>query len=253
MILLTTLAIGREYLDFYRKNFMESHEDYAKRCGYDFHVITYYPEAPFMTMEYPTSYTTISFHKLLVCSQEWSEKYEMILFVDADILISKDAPPLHTAIEYGEKIGIVDEFSQPTYLKRIGIQKNMGWETSGQEYYSLCGLNLNSDHILNTGVLVLQPQKHRAFLESIFEKYIQFAEEHPRGFIFEQTVISYELITQNNYVLLPNKFNTIWALYKWDDPSSNLVDLFKQSWFLHFAGRVDIEKAASLYNSSFKE
>jgi lipopolysaccharide biosynthesis glycosyltransferase len=246
MILLVTLAIGREYLELYQQKFMSSHEQYAKKHGYDFQVLTYYPEAPFMKEDYPKNYTTISFHKILVCSQEWSEQYDKIIFIDADILINKDAPPIHNFLEFGDKIGVVDEFAQPSCADRIAIQKNMGWETSSQEYYRLCGLDMDSPTVINTGLLVFQPKKHRKLLEDIFQKYIHTCENHPRGFIFEQTVISYELLKQNAFVLLPSAFNTIWALYKWNTPSLDLHPFFRKTWFLHFAGKIDIEKVEAL-------
>jgi hypothetical protein len=121
-VLLITLAIGSEYYAFYRSTFMKSQENYAKKHGYDFHVVTHFPEAEFMTENYPKNRSTITMHKILVCSQEWSDSYDMIIFIDADILIHPDSPPLHSYMDYGEKIGIVDEFSQPTPEKRIALQ-----------------------------------------------------------------------------------------------------------------------------------
>jgi len=245
-VLLITLAIGSEYYAFYRSTFMKSQENYAKKHGYDFHVVTHFPEADFMTENYPKNRSTITMHKILVCSQEWSDSYDMIIFIDADILIHPDSPPLHSYMDYGEKIGIVDEFSQPTPEKRIALQAKNGWETSATEYHALCGLHLETPHALNTGVLVFQPKYHRNFLEKIFKKYIQFCDRHPRGDIFEQTAIGYELQKNQCFTLLPNKFNTLWAIHKWDNPELNLKEFFDTTWFLHFAGKVDLDKISRL-------
>ena len=46
--------------------------------------------------------------------------------------------------------------------------------------------------------------------------------------------------------LLPNKFNTLWAIYKWETPELNLKEFFDTTWFLHFAGKVDMEAIPSL-------
>lgn len=245
-VLLVTLAIGTEYLRFYKETFLKSQETYAEKYGYDFHVITYFPEANFMKEEYPKNRATITLHKILVCSQEWSDAYDMIIFIDADILIHPDSPAIHNYMDYGEKIGIVDEFSQPTLEKRIELQKKNGWETSATDYHALCGLQLETLHALNTGVLVLQPKKHKVFLEQIFKKYIFHCDGHPRGDIFEQTAIGYELQKADCFTLLPNKFNTLWAIHKWDTPELNLEDFFKETWFLHFAGKVDLDKVHTL-------
>jgi hypothetical protein len=245
-VLLTTLAIGSDYYAFYRFTFMKSQEDYAKRCGYDFHVSTHFPEATFMKEEVPQTRGTLTMHKILVCSQEWSEKYDMIIFIDADVLIHKNAPPLHDYMDYKEKIGIVDEFSQPTPEKRIALQRKNGWETSATEYHALCGLQLETPHALNTGLLVLQPKHHRVLLEQIFKKYIQHCNGHPRGDIFEQTVIGYELQKAECFTLLPNTFNTLWAIHKWSTPELNLEEFYHTTWFLHFAGKVDLEALPTL-------
>jgi hypothetical protein len=246
MILLVSLAIGNEYLEAYKKTFLKSHEAYAKKCGYDFHVVTFFQEAPFLEQDYERSFLTISMQKILVCSQEWTDQYDTILFIDADVLIHPDAPPLHSAMDYGDKIGIVDEFSQPTREARVALQTRMGWETTGKEYYALCGLDLDCPYVLNTGVLVLQPKKHRPLLESIFKKYIEACKSHPRGFIFEQTVIGYELIQANSYILLPNSFNRLWALQAWTDGSTDLEEFFNQNYFLHFAGKIGLDRVPSL-------
>ena len=224
---------------------MKSQEAYAKRCGYDFHVMTHFPEVPFMG-NVPRNRGNVTMYKILVCSQEWQHEYEYIIFVDADILIHPNAPPIHNYIDLGDTIGIVDEYSQPTPEERIELQKNRGWETSARDYHSLCEFTLETPHVFNTGVLVLQPKKHRELLERIFQTYIYQCGLHPRGDIFEQTAIGYELQKANCFTILPNTFNTIWALYKWSNPTINLKEFFDSTWFLHFAGKVDLEAVPSL-------
>ncbi len=244
-VLLVTLAIGSEYYKFYKGTFMKSQETYAKRCGYDFHVMTHFPEVPFME-EFSQNRGNITMHKILVCSQEWSENYDFIVFVDADILIHPDAPPIHSFMHFGDTIGIVDEFSQPTPEKRAALQAKCGWETTATEYHALCNLHLETPHALNTGVLVFQPKIHREFLENIFKKYIHYCGIHPRGDIFEQTAIGYELQKAKCFTILPNKFNTLWSIHKWDNPELKLKDFFDTTWFLHFAGKGDLDAVPSL-------
>ena len=94
-VLLVTIAIGNQYLRQYELLFKTSQENYAKKCGYDFKVIT-----DFLDKDKDNKYnSTISFNKILVCSQEWSNNYDFIIFVDADILININSPPIHNYID----------------------------------------------------------------------------------------------------------------------------------------------------------
>ena len=65
--------------------------------------------------------------------------------------------------EFGDKIGIVDEYSQPTPLLRIQLQKQNKWEECASDYYKLAGFDILTEKVLNTGVLVMQPKKHADF------------------------------------------------------------------------------------------
>lgn len=243
-VLLTTLAIGYDYIQRYNKLFRKSHETYAVRNGYDFEVITRFLDEQ---SNYTGMMDTLTLNKILVCSSEYHQEYDMVIFIDADILIHRDAPPLHTFLDYTDKIGAVDEFAQPTSERRIALQKKLGFETSSKEYYALCGIDFDSPIVVNTGLLVFQPKKHKALLETIFNTYVSKCVGHPRGFIYEQSVIGYEIQKAGKLVCLPSKFNTIWALYHWENPEIELESFFQTTWFLHFAGSVDLDKVETLH------
>ena len=232
-VLLVTIAIGEKYLETYNKYYRISQENYAKKCGYDFKVCTDY------LYEHIKSPSTITFNKVLVCSQEWSNDYDFIIFIDADIYININSPPLHSIIDYTTKIGIADEFSQPTPNLRIEIQKALRFEDSAKKYYELADFDIDTIKVLNTGVLVLQPKYHKEYLENIFKTYVLKGISHKRGSsLYEQSAIGYCLQKDDMYVCLPNEFNTIWFYYKM--LYINIFDLFKQTYFLHFAGQTDI-------------
>jgi hypothetical protein len=240
-VLLVTIAIGEKYLSEYYQLFHKSQKAYAEKYNYDFKVIT-----DFLDKSYQ-HYSTISFNKILVCSQEWSANYDMIIFVDADILINPNAPPLHNYIDYGDCIGIADEYSQPSSERRINIQKRMGWETSATDYYKLAGFDLNTINVLNSGVLVMQPAKHAHFLKYIFHKYIQKSVANPRGFHYEQSCIGYELQMSNKFKIIDNKFNALWALMSLDNQENmDLQTYYNNNYFIHFAGRCDFHKISGL-------
>jgi hypothetical protein len=197
-VLLTTIAIGDNYLAEYKNLFYNSQKNYALKHGYDFKVITDFLDKNIKEK------STISFNKILVCSQEWSNAYDFIICIDADILINENSPPIHNYIDYGNCIGIINEYSQPSKERRLNIQRRMGWETSATDYYKLSECNIQTDKVLNTGVLVLQPKIHGDFLKNIYDKYVRKSILHKRGFHFEQSCIGYELQKENLYkVILP--------------------------------------------------
>jgi hypothetical protein len=236
-VLLVTIAIGEKYLTEYRNLFYESQKNYALKNNYDFKVITDFLDTNIKNNR------TISFNKILVCSQEWSKDYNFIIFIDADILININSPSIHNCIDYGDCIGIIDEYSQPSKERRLKIQKKNGWESSATDYYKLCGLDIQTDMVFNSGVLVLQPKIHKDFLQNIYNKYVKQSISHYRGFHFEQSCIGYEIQKEKIYKVLDNKFNAIWGLTKIDNIENISLDkYFNENYFIHFAGHIDYHK-----------
>lgn len=246
--LLVTIAIGEKYLNEYNNLFYESQKNYAVKNGYDFKVITEFLDKK---NQHDSS---ISFNKILVCNQEWSNNYDFIIFIDADILININSPPIHNYIDYEGFIGIIDEYSQPSKERRLKIQKKMGWETSAVDYYKLCDLDIQTDMVFNSGVLVLQPKIHADFLQYIYNKYVNKSKNHYRGFHFEQSCIGYELQKNNLYKVIDNRFNAIWSLTKYDNIENiTLNKYFNDNYFIHFAGHTDYDKVKNIeQKSTFK-
>ena len=241
IVILLTIAIGEKYLEEYNNLFYESQKKYALKNGYDFKVITEFLDKTIQDK------SSISFNKILVCNQEWSDKYDFIIFIDADILININSPPIHNYVDYGDFIGIIDEYSQPSKERRIKIQKKMGWENSATDYYKLCGLNIETNMVFNSGVLVLQPKKHKDFLQNIYNKYVIQSISHYRRFHFEQSCIGYEIQKANLFKVIDNKFNSIWSLTKLDNIENiTLKEYFNENYFIHFAGHTDYDKIKTL-------
>jgi hypothetical protein len=239
-ILLTVIAIGEKYVEEYNNLFRKSHEAYANKNGYDFKLITEY-----LDNTVKPTIGSILFSKFLVCSQDWSNDYDYIVFIDADIFININSPPIHLN-EFNGCIGIVDEYSQPTPELRIIFQQRHNWETSGSDYYKIHGnFNITTDKVLNAGLIVMQPSIHRKFLEELYNKYIKKAEDHPCGYHFEQCVLGYELHVNNLFKVLDNRFNAIWAIGR--HFGSTIEDYLNNNYFIHFAGHTDYHKVLYLY------
>jgi Exostosin family len=234
-VLLVAIAIGQQYLQKYNQIFRRSHEAYAKKHGYDFKVID-----QFIDPTYQSSPMSLFYQKMLVSDTN----YDFVIFIDSDILINITAPAIHLSVNFGDNIGIVDEYSQPTPDLRLKIQKMMGWETSAVDYYKLCGLDLDTKIVLNSGVLVIQPKKHMKLLEFVYKTYLPRSISHHRGPHYEQTSLGYELQTKSRFVLLNNRWNAIWALHK--TAGANLGEFFRNNYFIHFAGNTDINMAPNL-------
>jgi len=230
-VILVTIAIGEKYLTDYNNLYYESQKNYALKHGYDFKVITDFLDKTIKEK------STISFNKILVCNQEWSNDYDFVIFIDADILINIDSPAIHNYIDYEGCIGIIDEYSQPSKERRLKLQEKFGWEKTAVDYYKLCGFEIETDMVFNSGVLVLQPKKHSLFLQNLYNKYILKSISHRRGFHFEQSCIGYEIQKNNLFKVLDNKFNALWGLTKWENlENHSLNNFFNENYFIHFAG-----------------
>lgn len=208
-VCLVALAIGAEYLEYYNYLFRKSHEAYAKKHEYDFRVETDYLES-----RCPDK-ALCSLNKILVCSQPWSAEYDFIVFIDSDIYINISAPPIHSCMDFGDKIGIINEYDQLVGFEQYisAVRETLNWGTAS-EYYAKAGFTLDTKLMLNTGVLVMQPAKHGEFLRDVFDRHFRTCLTHPRGFHYEQAAIGYELQTRKMYTILPKKFNAIWYIQK---------------------------------------
>jgi hypothetical protein len=233
-IALVTLAIGDKYLEIYNILFRPSQEAYAKRHGYEFRVVTEYLDEDLLHK------SLISFQKALVFSQPWSKNYDFIIFVDADIYIRPDSPPIH--IFSGDKIAIVNEFAQPTKELRLALQARCGWETSGAAYYALCQMDLETDIVPNSGVILASPEIHGDYLRNIYEHYKELAIHHPRGFIYEQAAIGYCLVRDDMCICIPNEWNGLWMINKLINPDKELPEFISETYFTHLAGKFQYEK-----------
>jgi len=239
MNLLISLAIGKHYTNLYNELFYPSQKNYANKCGYDFKLIDH--KLP-NTIDHPDA---ISFDKILCFCQDWSMQYDKIIFVDADIFINPDSPPIDMVCD-DDYISVIDEWNQPNSTDRIKVQRKMGWETSATDYYRLAGFDITTTRGINTGVIVANPKKYGSFFQQIYNTYAQYSPGHPRNFHFEQSAIGYQLQKNNICKYLDNRYNAIYAIYKYDNPTVDLVEFVQNNFFTHFAGKFALDKVCDL-------
>jgi len=207
------VCIGQKYLKDFEETFKPSIVAYAQKYGYDVRVFDNY-----LGKRHPDC---ISFEKCLVPSQLM--EYDCVVLMDADIYITKYAPPIHTLLS--NKIGMIDEACQIS----PELYKNFFGYTP-IEYYKRMGFDIQTGKQLNGGLIVCSPKLHSDFLKNIYEKYIEKAPNHPLHFHYEQTCLGYEIQSQNMYDLLGTEWNRIYAF---DIYQKNM---FPSCNFLHFAG-----------------
>ena len=213
------ICIGRLYLDDFERLFKPSVSAYCQRHGYDLKIFTDFLDP---SHKYPD---TISFQKCLVPS--FLTEYDLVVVLDADIYIQADAPPIHT-LELNGKIGIVDEIAQsdPTEYQHM---VNIGFAHHAKHYYKLAGLDIDTEKMLNTGLMICNPAVHATYLQSLYETHVTAAIGNPRGFHYEQACIGYRFQVDQMYTLIPNVWNFLYI-------HSHLTKRPVNSYFLHLAG-----------------
>ena len=113
-ICIATIVIGETYKEQYQKFFYDSQLNYAKLHRYDFRIIEDY-------ISESKEKDLVSLQKILVCECDWSYNYDYIVFIDSDILIHHNAPPLPIET-LDDRIAVVNEVQpeiQPYLLSKL--------------------------------------------------------------------------------------------------------------------------------------
>jgi hypothetical protein len=229
------LSVGRSYLAEFERLFKPSVSAYCQRNGYDLKVFTEFLDP---VRKHPH---TISFQKCLIPDQ--LRNYDLVVVLDADIYIEAHAPPIHQ-LQLNDKIGIVNEVAQSSpekYEKMVSI----GFADHGKPYYAKVDLEIETNSILNTGLLICSPLKHADYLKTIYEKYVDKSIGHPRGFHYEQACIGYELQKDKTYTLISNLWNFIYV-------HTQITQDPVVCYFLHFAGLRGHDREVCLSAHTFK-
>ena len=111
---IVTIAVGDSYLKQYNSLFRKNTENYCQKHGYDFYVINDY----IFTEDKYKQPIFIDIMKWTVPFYQEMQKYDRVAVVDADMLITGNCPPLES-IDLNGKIGIVNEYSQPSPEKDL--------------------------------------------------------------------------------------------------------------------------------------
>lgn len=252
---IVTLAIGDFHQRSWNQLFKNSWMHYASKYNFDVFFIT----IPLDSSEKGLS-TVLTWQKCLILEQQWTNLYERIIWIDADILISPRAPNIISSVQKMDTVGISYEQAQLSEVDRdILFELQHGKDISPQsrekiwnEYYrdNLKGIGFRDDmisvlnnEIFNTGVMVLSPAHHRDIFRLAYN-------ERRSNWGQEQPILSYILKLTQKYTIISPRFN--WLLYpvinlhlSFCDQRSNYADEIlpafvkselNKSYFLHFNG-----------------
>jgi hypothetical protein len=250
---IASVAIGEDYQSAYATIFKPSVQRYVAKHDYDLIVFTdYIGDHEHRDPRFGT------FMKMLVPYHESVRNYDSLMVLDVDILINAEAPPFH-ALDIGRKIGVVDEWCQPSPEERVKFQVVNGLEGRAREYYRRAGFELESEILINSGMFVCSPHLHGAFFRDIVARHTEAHRSHPLGVHFEQAMFGYELQTNGLANLLPAEWNRLWPQYRrtlnWGqraEPSNvtercrdlkRFREVFDASFLLHMTGGLDHDLA----------
>jgi hypothetical protein len=259
-----TMAIGSEYQGAFERWYRPSWQDYCRRQGFDLHVI----DQPIDKLV-DLSRKSLHWQKLLIPSLPQFRDYERVIWVDADIVINSSIAPDITEGVSPKRIGVVDatrwmttpddifnQYSRFLFLDALSLTfkdmprvddcRTLIADMTVADMYRLKGFDPPVDQYVNTGVLVCSPHHHADYLLDLYLRYESDIWD------FENTAVSWELISQNIVDFIDERFNVVWAweaarhypfVFNHDfyNANTDLIRMcvntaFRNAFFLHLAG-----------------
>jgi len=252
---IVTICIGEEYFRTWEAMCRKGWQRYCDTYGFDLIVVTDHLD----DSERGHSRSP-SWEKLLVPIQPWAQPYERIVWVDADIIISKDAPNILESAPDPTKVGIclsggqMSEAEQHIYFERLYKLKvppsngRRAWQLHHQSAFEKAGAAADMP-MFNGGLLVLSPQHHAQLMRTIYDR-----DSDTR--LYEQPFISIELSSRGLAQVISSRFN--WSVHEvlqlsfQEQPTQPVTEkileqlLFvlrnemSKAYFLHFAGSMPL-------------
>ncbi|MFA6404800.1 MAG: hypothetical protein WCW03_02265 [Candidatus Paceibacterota bacterium] len=205
-----TLAIGKKYLDNFNREFRGSFEMFAERHNLEFVVVDEFIKQ---------SDKRAPWQKLLIFDHPRVAPYNRVMFMDADIYITKHA---HNPFDVvGNKPwGIVDNnVYNLDFLKK-----------TDPDLYKFCPKENRPDKLINSGVFIVT-KEIKPIMEMIYNDY-------PEQQCCDNGPLSYHLLNDGRGILMPAEFNTVVFCYRyaygWG--LSKILKMYHENSFIHFAG-----------------
>jgi hypothetical protein len=266
---LTTLLVGARLTHLFRKSSFLSWKIYCERFGFDL-----------VIFDTPLDDTLRGIHrspawqKCLVADSNALKKYATVCWIDADVIINhRMAPSIFDHVPIGT-VGAVEAWASPTVEVYKNFLSSFGEHTSAgigdnidydaATYYSRYGLSTEYPTVVQTGVMVFDPNAHGHVFRDVYDRY---EDRGPAWWHYEMRPLSYELHRSAAIAWLDPRFNynaicDVVAIQREDWPShfslldkvairlpwtpflrrcyrrkiSSISATLDRAWFLHFSG-----------------
>jgi hypothetical protein len=204
-----TLAIGQNFLENWKKLCQANWQKYADRHGYDIIGI----EKP-LDDSARAQKRSPCWQKCLILGEESVNKYDRVVWVDADVLInSANAPCIVEGVAV-DKVGAAPEGATPNEQLSAEARDRLfeSWgitdEKNERDTYAKYGIPAEFDRIVQDGIMVLSPSHHRSILEKVYY------ECEDTGVLGEMPWLSYELLKADCVQWIDPRFSTVWNVHK---------------------------------------
>ena len=218
-------VVGNKYTNLYNEN-KKQFSDYAKKCSAELIVIDKPLDESF--------HRPLLSQKLLIA--EYCADFEIVLFLDLDILISSFAPNVFDFLPEDKFFGaILDPRYTKEFVKTWQHIPRILEETTAS-YFTDRNFD-NNPHLIgsiNGGVFIFRPQQ----VKDIFREY--YYSNHNQGELnsFEETPFAYFSQVNQWFEALPKEFN-VQVLYKLKgtemgneiDKSEKRIPKFFRKWY----------------------
>lgn len=233
---IVTLVIGKECTSQYNKFCKESFEKYANKYNFDLILIDYLIDN--------SQEKHIAWQKLLIGTVKKLKEYDILIWIDADIVINfKDAPNIIDNVPKN-RIGAVRYhplLSQPLFhFAQHRVSNGLSAEQFNLNLLKIHNLEAHPKCLINSGVLVI-PKDLLYVLENTYYKYKELKNNQHQ----EQVFLSYELYINKLTYFLDDRFNAVWYEFKQGPYYFNcskegnkqlIKKVLSEVYFLHFAG-----------------
>ena len=268
---IVTLVVGKGYEHNFARYCWSNWKSYADRHGIELIVYDKLLDNSKRALS-----RSAAWQKCLALCDERVRKFEQVVWIDSDIVINSAKSPNVFEGVSPEEIGAVPDYAFPSvkaYLQRLEYFYRQ-WDLAGvryvrnltpQEFLTNWGLPAQ-DHVVQTGVLVMNPISHEALLKRTYEQY---EDKGDPSWNYEMRPLSYEIIKSGLIRWLDMRFNvpTIFGVKESDlaffqirppllerllkKAGLDIIlpiernrkiraihkEMLEESYFLHFAGR----------------
>lgn len=236
---IVTIVTGK-YFDWWKQYAQANWQAYADKYHYDLVILT----EPLDKTERAQKRGVV-WQKLIIASQDFSKRYQRLVWLDSDIVINNfNAPDILDGVPETQ-VGAVPGFSLPMRWQFVEAdRRNLQYwrdhnarynyravivdEPTTEDFYANLDLpHPGIDEVMQGGVLTYTPHEHRELLEHIYYSYEEKmytplpSEENPAPLTVmrpqrhgEMRQMSYEILRAGKIHWLDYRFNYLWHLEK---------------------------------------